>query len=94
MFEFLRAIFLFLKILFIYLTEREREHTSRQSGREREREKQDPTKQKASIPGRWDHDLSHPGAPRQSLRMEILDTYPAIFWKFSRNMGGMYTTWT
>ena len=43
----LGTFFFFLKILFIYLTKRERENTSRQSSRQREGEKQIPTKQGA-----------------------------------------------
>uniref|UniRef100_M3Y3C2 Uncharacterized protein n=1 Tax=Mustela putorius furo TaxID=9669 RepID=M3Y3C2_MUSPF len=39
---FFLSFFFFLKILFIYLTEREREITSRQSGRQRKRGKQAP----------------------------------------------------
>ena len=67
---------IFLKILFIYLTEREKEITSRQRGRQRERGKQAPRRAgspiRGSIPGPWYHDLrrrqrlnplSHPGAP-------------------------------
>ena len=38
----LHFLFFFLKTLFLYLTEREREITSRQRGRQRERGKQAP----------------------------------------------------
>ena len=67
-------IYLFLNILFIYLTDK---ITSRQRGRKRERRKQAPCWGKSlmqgSNPGPWDHDqsrrqrlnpLSHPGTPK------------------------------
>ena len=57
--------FIFFKVLFIFLTERERTH--RQSSKQREREKQAPRWAESpiwgSILGSWDHDLSQ----RQTL---------------------------
>ena len=70
-------IFIFLKILFLYL--RERKSTSR-SGKQMEREKQTPhwagSSMWNSIPGPWDpnlsgrqmlNQLSHPGAQRNAI---------------------------
>ena len=75
----------FLKILFIYLTERE--ITSRQRGRQRERGKQAPCRAESPmrglIPGPWDHDLSqrrgfnplsHPGVLAFSFLIIIVTT--------------------
>ena len=82
--------FFFLKILFIYLTERKRSQVGREAGRERG--KQTPCWAESqiwgSIPGPWDHDLSrrqgfnplsHPGAPRNSVFLHIIYIYVCVY---------------